>query len=295
MSNGGGGGGGGGFESAESSKEDEVALDIGKVESERTHTCAICLEEVKSLWSLSCGHMYCRECIESHVKTLVASGDVFRVVCPTPTCRAPLRDKDVEFVCSADVTAQYRREFARINALRTREVVPCATPDCAGVLSAKHRSRADGRGPSALSRYCEICGRDTCLSCMEQHDPDEKCDAADWKRRCPKCRCLIVKSTGCNLVKCENCRINFCNLCGQEADYSHFDKDGPCKGKLGQPAAPEMVCILLFICAMALCLVPCVPCLGLAACVELVWRVRVWWRVRRNRTELPNDNRLIDV
>lgn len=106
---------------------------------------------------------------------------------------------------------------------------------------------------------------------------------------------MFVKTTGCNLVKCENCRVNFCNLCGEEADYAHFDKDGPCKGKLGQPAAPELVCILFFICMSLLCLVPLVPCVGLAAFVEFAWRVRRWWRVRKQGPPQQRNDRLIDV
>lgn len=89
--------------------------------------------------------------------------------------------------------------------------------------------------------------------------------------------------------------MSFCNLCGEEADYSHFDKDGPCKGKLGQPAAPELVCILFFICVTLLYLVPLVPCVGLAALIEFVWRVRRWLRVRKQPPAPHPNARLIDV
>jgi hypothetical protein len=171
---------GGGFESAESSGEIEVrTTNGGGGDSRQTQfTCDICLDNVAGTpWALSCGHAYCRECIESHVKTLVAIGDVYRVNCPSPTCRRPLSVRDVEFVCCADVAASYRREKARIDALRTRDVVPCATPDCRGQLAAKHQRLL-------TMRHCDVCGRDTCLKCMEQHPLAAKCDVAggtDWK------------------------------------------------------------------------------------------------------------------
>jgi hypothetical protein len=170
-----------GFESAESSSNsarDDANLELGN--QNRTFTCEICLDDsLTSLWPLSCGHAYCRECIESHVKTLVSIGDVYRVNCPTPTCRQPLTMRDIEFVCCADVTASYRLEKKRIDSLRSRDVVPCATPDCAGLLT-KAKSAA------ATMRHCDLCGRDTCLKCMEQHDIAAKCDAtggSDWKVR----------------------------------------------------------------------------------------------------------------
>ena len=47
---------------------------------------------------------------------------------------------------------------------------------------------------------------------------------------CPKCRVRIMRSQGCNHMKCTNCNTHFCYRCGTTLDekdpYRHFKADG---------------------------------------------------------------------
>ncbi|CAL9732032.1 translation termination inhibitor protein Itt1p [Monosporozyma unispora] len=66
-------------------------------------------------------------------------------------------------------------------------------------------------------------------------------------QRCPKCRCVVQRSEGCNRMKCEVCGALFCYLCGisllVDDCYKHFrDPALPCYGRLfeGMPGTEDV-------------------------------------------------------
>lgn len=66
-------------------------------------------------------------------------------------------------------------------------------------------------------------------------------------QRCPKCRCVVQRSEGCNRMKCEICGTLFCYLCGDslyvDDCYKHFrDPKLPCFGRLfeGMPGTEDL-------------------------------------------------------
>lgn len=66
-------------------------------------------------------------------------------------------------------------------------------------------------------------------------------------QRCPKCRCVVQRSEGCNRMKCEICGTLFCYLCGDslyvDDCYKHFrDPKLPCYGRLfeGMPGTEDL-------------------------------------------------------
>lgn len=54
-------------------------------EKQFRHSCAVCLEDVKSPHSTTCGHIYCGECIKSSIK-------IFK---KCPTCNKKLKISNV--------------------------------------------------------------------------------------------------------------------------------------------------------------------------------------------------------
>ena len=48
--------------------------------------------------------------------------------------------------------------------------------------------------------------------------------------RCPKCRVLIERIAGCNMMRCQQCSTRFCYVCGKVLEsYAHFaDPESPC-------------------------------------------------------------------
>lgn len=66
-------------------------------------------------------------------------------------------------------------------------------------------------------------------------------------QRCPKCRCVVQRSEGCNRMKCEVCGTLFCYLCGVslyvDDCYKHFrDPRLQCYGRLfeGMPGTEDL-------------------------------------------------------
>lgn len=66
-------------------------------------------------------------------------------------------------------------------------------------------------------------------------------------QRCPKCRCVVQRSEGCNRMKCEVCSTMFCYLCGVslivDDCYKHFrDPSLSCYGRLfeGMPGTEDL-------------------------------------------------------
>lgn len=251
--------------------------------------CPICLEQVRSLWPLSCGHSFCRECVEAHVTTRLSENDALHLKCPASACGRPLATGDIKFVCTADVAARVAEQQAMLRDIQTRNrVMPCATPDCPGKLPAVRTN--------PKQRFCHTCQRATCTLCREQHAESLACaPVPDHLLRCPLCRTLVIKVAGCNLVKCSACTAQFCARCGAAIDgYSHFDA-GECKGHMGRPAAPEVFWIVFVLLVTMACLFFLVPCVAVGLVVEFFVRWRRFRRWQRVQRDLPREDRTISV
>jgi hypothetical protein len=252
--------------------------------------CPVCLEEVHSLWPLSCGHAFCRNCIEAHVKSRVAENDALHLRCLNPICRVAISNEDVRFVCVADVFAQFMTQCAELRALQSsKRTIFCSTPSC------DNRplifSSADEK-----ERFCDVCERWTCVVCGGSHSPNSAClPPPPGCLRCPLCAATCFKVTGCNLVKCASCSANFCAVCQKHTPngYKHFD-EGECKGRLGNPACAELCLMLYMLCCCLAILFFLVPFVAFAFVIEFVVRLVKLRRMRRER-EARRANMLITV
>lgn len=79
--------------------------------SQNSHSCSICLEQLKGskCLQLSCGHIFCRSCLEDFWKMCISEGDVGRVGCPDPECVKKNREADEEEVARVVSDAEVRR------------------------------------------------------------------------------------------------------------------------------------------------------------------------------------------
>jgi len=262
-------------------------------DDEAEEECLICMEDYspKDFFKLDCSHRYCKFCLHRYLLEKMDSCDLLKLTCPFPNCDKPIENDTVKkiflLLSSHEGDANFRK-FLRLKRLVVQRADPttiwCGSPDCNSMLKRKHKQE------DSLVRLCKKCGKYTCESCHNQHEPNESCqfraspnDAwlMENARRCPTCDTAIMKEVGCNLVKCKTCTTRFCFLCGEPANYDHFsNKNSPCNGQLGQIAPRELMAGLACLLCLGVCALGCTPLFVCGVCVEQSVRVE---RARKKR------------
>jgi hypothetical protein len=82
------------------------------------------------------------------------------------------------------------------------------------------------------SFYCRRCENTYCARCRkidhtsycETESDDDIIAELDDVKRCPVCKILIERETGCNSMRCTFCKVNFCWGC-EKTKYA-VDRDG---------------------------------------------------------------------
>ena len=118
----------------------------------------------------------------------------------------------------------------------------CSCPKCGYLAVVPNRSsdRSGDNGTRMALFDCPVdgCKYKSCANCgMKAHSGKTCEEAAAWKtqrvrveeaqseakmRRCPSCSKAIVKSEGCNFMRCP-CGTKFCYVCRSKIeDHSHF-------------------------------------------------------------------------
>jgi len=237
------------------------AKDIPNAETDssrptREMECPICMddfdfatdEEFRGAWgtgySLSCGHIYCQECVFRHFHGLIMEGGASEdMVCPDPTCKHPVTDEELVEVVGPSFFSKFQKFLLMANLRADPNCRWCPKPNC--------ETGIQGGSVDNPHLICPTCETEVCFLCNLEWHPDVSCKAAQkqvqsrqthtkrgdrWIKRntrpCPKCGVSIIKSSGCNHMTCGNCKYEFCWICmGHFTGYSHFDS-GSCKGKM---------------------------------------------------------------
>ena len=121
-------------------------------------SCAICMTDcaAEEGHALFCGHIYCRECLGAHCASQVGDGlPGAGVLCPEPSCRAPLTGADVAAVADRATAARFEALALEKLVQSNRDsmgCVPAAKPCffCTRALTAAFAAAA--RRPGA--RFC---------------------------------------------------------------------------------------------------------------------------------------------
>ncbi|CAE7538222.1 ARI10, partial [Symbiodinium sp. CCMP2456] len=211
--------------------------------------CPICLDDVVGQARLSCEHMLCAECLLRYVESLVNQGKVAaeQLACPLPSCRTPIATNALAELLRLQPKGDdvYQR-LLDFQAQRfepepgdDERLVNCPSPGCIKVLVPLSlvQERADVSCPQCSQRFCAACAQPAHAgSCedaeMQRMDPALRRLIAqqNWKR-CPVCRHLCERESGCNFMTCpsEQCKgeTYFCYLCGEilaASDHaSHYE------------------------------------------------------------------------
>jgi len=231
-----------------SSKGSTTSNSNGKnIGGEAMACCRICYDETSNLFSMGCGHKFCRSCYTEYLASLVGDGQSCIIGhCPEFKCtqlvtpsvfHALLGDRQSGVVGApgeADtnsplasvgartgkLTAQYDTYYVRNFIETCKDMKYCPAPGCDKV--------AVGSGVTTVR--CS-CGYPFCMRCGEEaHDPCSCSQLADWAmkcmnesetanwilantRKCPACNARIEKNQGCNHMTCRLCKHDFCWIC----------------------------------------------------------------------------------
>ena len=194
--------------------------------------CVVCYTAIprrEAYFLEQCGHAYCKECIESQVKTSL-DNTIFPLCCAS--CDLPFASQDLFNVCGrlklfklAAVLRGSLRCFVNGNMKQYR---CCPHLSCDGIVDVT----AEG------TLRCSLCERRICPNCLEMLHEDKTCEEfcsakrilQEWikekpsqRKQCPSCEIGIEKVDGCNNVFCTACKRNICWEC-----MAHFGNANEC-------------------------------------------------------------------
>jgi ariadne-1 len=215
--------------------------------------CPICLENRRDSIILTCGHTYCRACLNVQLRQAILAHSTQNLECPGCLIARGNRHRKLEM--QEIVRFASRQQAHAAESIITQEFWPtigyklCPTAGCPCTFEVN--------APQVEPRRCELCTRQYCMQCLLHHDTRITCDQArvehamptgdrayiQWLRDntklCPRCRRNIEKNAGCNHMTCRhsNCGYQFCWVC--MGDWNNGA--GPCQcyqcGRM--PAAPQ--------------------------------------------------------
>eukprot|EP01083_Nonionella_stella_P092378 258610_1 len=238
-----------------------------------TYFCNICFTKncIDEGFTLRlCQHQFCPECIEGYMNNKINNG-VVDLTCFHPSegekpCKEKIDEQDIHQAVSAEVWQKYEKFKANLSNTYSRQCPKCET--------------TQNGDPNHPMMTC-ACGVVYCLYHSNAHDVEMSCEeyelsiAKETKmcqmainesgenKECPQCKIIIVKSGGCNHMRCLKCNCSFCWLCMQiiddvELPLHYKDENSPCKGKQfegmeGEPP-PRWMMALLLICIVIFCI-----------------------------------------
>ena len=218
--------------------------------------CPVCMEPAEQpVVELSCGHTYCKDCLQDFVKAKIDHGK-FPINCfytskVGRTCDAPLSISVISSIVSRlDYEQLFQTAFTTYVREHPKEYSYCPTPDCPTVYKV---SKVTATEPLI---ECSQCGVDICTACKTFGHQGQTCSQIrtkidtetkyqEWKRAmgvktCPKCLSDIEKNNGCNHIKCV-CGAHLCWHCMKDFTsgtiYTHMSQ--ACGGTYTDPRPVE--------------------------------------------------------
>lgn len=211
---------------------------VDKIESPSKIFCYICYDSVTSentLCKFACNHQFCKECFVGFARSHILEGrtqlSCFHPVqenngCAVKNCNMPIQEVVLRsLICDdADLLKKFDRFLLLKSNERNRECLKCM-----------HVQLGD---PAIPIMTCIECQNQYCFFHANAHCIDQTCEEYekgiaselqpsialinDTSKPCPKCSQPIMKSGGCNHMKCTQCGQAFCWLCGKGIDDDVF-------------------------------------------------------------------------
>ncbi|GJU79446.1 zinc finger, C6HC-type containing protein [Tanacetum coccineum] len=203
--------------------------------------CGICFQSVRftDTANCGCGHVFCRVCWTSYVKTAINDGPrCMTLKCPEPSCHVAVSPGMVNVLVEGKEKRKYDmfwfRSYVESN---NKKIKWCPSPGC------DYAVEFDDNFEEDYNVTCD-CKYAFCWKCMEDaHSPLDCETVRKWMfqnkdesgnitwilaytKPCPSCRKPIEKNHGCmHMTYAQPCGHEFCWLClaPYTGNSSHFD------------------------------------------------------------------------
>jgi len=201
-----------------------------------TFYCTLCFEyqlaSEESFQLQGCNHRYCLDCLQGYVANAVNNGQVVltcfhdkpkSAAADSGLCGANFTESDMLKLLDEEGKKKYEKFKLNKDDSNHRQCSKCDTSQLGN--------------PSKPDMVCNNCQHRYCFFHGDSH-PNSDCteyervNAVELKKtndvisekckKCPECTSPILKSGGCNHMKCPSCRCSFCWLCMTVIDDSPF-------------------------------------------------------------------------
>mmetsp|Transcript_3472 Transcript_3472/g.4718 ORF Transcript_3472/g.4718 Transcript_3472/m.4718 type:complete len:606 (+) Transcript_3472:667-2484(+) len=223
------------------SRTSSSLINVKKCPTGTVSTCQICFEDdidVKDMYSMPCGHSFCRDCWVEYIEHMILSGpsDAIHTKCPQAGCQEIVTEDEMRDVLCGGSCSKNHSLIDKFRGYQLRCFVEqnghtrwCPAAGCDKVAYTKTMC-SSGDFSSGPVATC-TCTHKFCLKCGEEpHAPaycsvltkwKDKCrnesETANWilanTKACPRCSSRIEKNQGCNHMTCQSCKYEFCWIC----------------------------------------------------------------------------------
>ena len=179
-----------------------------------------------------CGHKLCVECFEGYCSFKVSIGpEVIFSKCPDMKCKNLVPERVFKQVLKPVQFEKYRNYIIKSFVNLSKTIKWCPGKACKFIVEQKYGD--------IVEIDCE-CGLLFCFGCLKPAHAPISCeliqtwldrlaetegkDTEDYlknnTKKCPNCKTLVAKISGCNHMTCNNCRHGFCWLCMGSDHYA---------------------------------------------------------------------------
>eukprot|EP01124_Arcella_intermedia_P000217 TRINITY_DN10115_c0_g1_i1.p1 TRINITY_DN10115_c0_g1~~TRINITY_DN10115_c0_g1_i1.p1 ORF type:complete len:1098 (-),score=293.89 TRINITY_DN10115_c0_g1_i1:30-3323(-) len=218
---------------------------VAQVESGNPNliNCPSCLEDypLGFMSALPCGHFYCLDCLRDYLVNLVNDGNVDCIPCPGYKCKYILDEIQISSYLNQEAYEKYVKFLANAYVESHPQIKWCPAKGCNLAL------RQISSGSMVMCKcgllWCWKCGKDGHwpTSCEQikwwndiyakdeskvSFDSEDEAASVRWLLKftqdCPKCGAPIQKNGGCNHMSCKTCRHQYCWVCLENWESSHY-------------------------------------------------------------------------
>ncbi|CAC5397163.1 ARIH2 [Mytilus coruscus] len=184
-------------------------------------TCPVCYLTVQKdqMFSVSCGHQFCKECWDSFFQIQIQQGITTGIECMEKDCNILVPE---DFICSALSKPDFRDRYSTRSFTDHIEGHPqlrfCPGPNCSVIVRAKENKAKKVECGQCKTIFCFKCG-------IDYHAPTDCGTIKKWLTKCaddsetanyisantkdcPKCHVCIEKTE-----QCTKCKHDFCWMC----------------------------------------------------------------------------------